>query len=52
MNKKFINVKFSLLEEFFPYFYVMIENYNIEGIEELLYVSRMKIGTKKLNLNS
>lgn len=35
MNKKFINVKFSLLEEFFPYFYVVIENYNIEGIEEL-----------------
>lgn len=33
--KKFINVKFSLLEEFFPYFYVVIENYNIEGIEEL-----------------
>jgi len=23
------------LEEFFPYFYVVIENYNIEGIEEL-----------------
>ncbi len=35
MHKKFINVKFSLLEEFFPYFYVVIENYNIEGIEEL-----------------
>lgn len=35
MLKKFINVKFSLLEEFFPYFYVVIENYNIEGIEEL-----------------
>lgn len=35
MEKKFINVKFHLLEENYPYFYVVIENYPIVGIEEL-----------------
>ncbi len=36
MKKIYKNVKFRLFEEYYPYFYVIIENYQIEGIEENL----------------
>lgn len=34
MKKNYLNVKFRLFEEYYPYFYVIIENFKIEGIEE------------------
>lgn len=34
MKKNYFNVVFKVMEERFPYFYVIIENYDIKGIEE------------------
>lgn len=36
MKKKYVNVKFHILEEHYPFFYYFIEDYNIKGMEELL----------------